>query len=580
MRLSRMLALLILLPVVIYYSCRKAETSVESTGEHIVDLVRVSVSGRVTDVDGVPVSGAAVSAGTASQVTDIDGNFYFSDVSLDRTAGMIKVEKAGYFTGIKTLMLETGDNNNTSLQLIKKIVSGTFESSAGGVINVGANEGSLTFTPNALVNATTKQPYKGQVTVYAAPINPEQPNFQDVMPGTLRGIGLDNRVVGLQSFGMLAAELYTANGEKLQLADGAKATWRMPIPTGLKHKAPVSIPLWSLNETTGLWKEEGTASRIGDEYIGVLTHFSFWNYDAPFKVVKLKARLFAEDAPLANARVEITTAVGDNNISGSGYTTAEGILVGMVPANQKLTMNVYNKCGDLVFTQSIDPLFFDKDLGEISMQAGFTLITVQGTVLNCARQPVLNGNVLVRVDAITYRAKINEGRFILAVARCNNGAAMATITADDIDEQKMSEPKDIAVTGQDVDAGEIIVCGETLDQFININIGGQTTSFTLPDDSISVYTNPDRTYVFAHNIANAVPQLEFYFDATEAATGTFGGSFYYVLPDKTWSTASPAITVTRYDAAPGGFIEGTITGTASDSVTTKPLNASFKVRRY
>jgi hypothetical protein len=35
--------------------------------------------------------------------------------------------------------------------------------------------------------------------------------------------------------------------------------------------------LWSFDEAKGLWKEEGQAIKTGSNYVGDVSHFSFWN---------------------------------------------------------------------------------------------------------------------------------------------------------------------------------------------------------------------------------------------------------------------------------------------------------------
>ena len=44
---------------------------------------------------------------------------------------------------------------------------------------------------------------------------------------------------------------------------------------------PASIPLWSFNEKTGLWEEEGSAALQGNVYVGEVAHFSWVNLDWP-----------------------------------------------------------------------------------------------------------------------------------------------------------------------------------------------------------------------------------------------------------------------------------------------------------
>jgi hypothetical protein len=74
--------------------------------------------------------------------------------------------------------------------------------------------------------------------------------------------------VTLASFGMMAVELESASAEKLQIKSGSVATLTTPIPASAQANAPATIALWSVNEQTGIWKEEGTATKNGNVYVG------------------------------------------------------------------------------------------------------------------------------------------------------------------------------------------------------------------------------------------------------------------------------------------------------------------------
>ena len=76
----------------------------------------------------------------------------------------------------------------------------------------------------------------------------------------------------------------------MQLAPGRKATIEIPIyiaknRDGSAVKAGDVFPLWSLNERTGTWIEEGSGSVVaaaspsGFALRGEVTHFSWWNHD-------------------------------------------------------------------------------------------------------------------------------------------------------------------------------------------------------------------------------------------------------------------------------------------------------------
>ena len=117
----------------------------------------------------------------------------------------------------------------------------------------------------------------------------------------------NNNRVTLASYGMIAVELESTAGEKLQIATGNSATLTMPIPSSIQSSAPATIALWSVNEQTGIWKEEGTATRSGSNYVGTVSHFSFWNCDISIPAVNLSMTIKDEHAvPLVHAHVRLT----------------------------------------------------------------------------------------------------------------------------------------------------------------------------------------------------------------------------------------------------------------------------------
>lgn len=115
------------------------------------------------------------------------------------------------------------------------------------------------------------------------------------MPGDLRGISTDGSLKTLTTYGMAAVELTGALGELLQIAPGQKASLTMPIPVAILSNAPATIPLWSFDEAKGLWKEEGQAIKTGSNYVGDVSHFSFWNCDVPNNYVQFNCTVKNSD---------------------------------------------------------------------------------------------------------------------------------------------------------------------------------------------------------------------------------------------------------------------------------------------
>ncbi|NII26807.1 hypothetical protein HB364_17085 [Pseudoflavitalea sp. X16] len=586
MKLSRLLIPgCLLVAAIVYFSCNKSDTP--DKPPYQAEYVTASIQGKIVDENELPVSDATVKAGSLSVTTNASGLFNISNVSVDKHAGMVTVEKEGYFKGIKTIVVTPNKNNSVSIQLIKKIAAGNFNGNSGGTVTVPSG-GNIVFPSSGIVQEGSTTAYTGTVSVSAFFINPEASNFQEITPGTLRGINSANQETGLQSFGMMAVELNGANGEKLQLASGKTASLTFPIPAGLQSQAPATIPLWSLDEKTGLWKEEGTATRQGNNYVGSVSHFSYWNCDAPFAVVDFTATIKNQQGVALGGVKVVISATGTtdtlSSISGFGYTSPEGVVSGKIPANRNLVMKVYDQCGNLIHTQNAGPLTGTADLGVITVTSATSMVTFSGTVVNCNAAAVTNGYVTIDLEGIYYRGNLVNGVFSIPVTRCSNSATSAIVTPYDLGGTQSGTATTVVISGTTVNTGQLVACGNSLTQYINYNING--TSFTYSEvDSLFAYraAQSDFTYFGATRPNNNDRFTDFIFRG-EPAPGTGTMTFLYVDDGGPVYRNNGTITVnvTEYNNVQDGFIAGNFTGTVKDTLTQAvfPINCTFRVKKY
>jgi hypothetical protein len=597
MKLSRSLFPATLVVAMIFVlCCRKSdhtEPDNNNNNPKPIEYVTASISGRVTDEANLPVSGAIVKAGTGTASTDINGSFRITNISLDKNAGFVKVEKDGFFQGSRTIVVNGGVVNYVSVQLIKKVISGTVSGNSGGNVTVSTG-GSINFTGNSFVNTGNGTAYTGTVSVSAFFINPAATNFSEIMPGTLRGITTANQETGLQSYGMMAVELSGAAGEKLQLASGKTATITFPIPAALQEKAPATIPLWSLNDTTGLWKEEGTATKQGNNYIGTVSHFSFWNCDHPYPVVDFKAVIKDKNGnALYPAKVVLKT-IGDSSISADGYTDTTGSVSGKIPTGKTLQLSVYNSCNTVVHTQNIGPFSTAADLGTVTVNnTGPVQLIVTGTVINCSAASVTNGFVDINIDNNHHRALVTNGNFSSTISRCSNSPVTAIITAYDISKNQVGPATNLSVTSGTINAGQLSACGNDISEYVNYIINGVNYNFVRPADSMNILKVDPQFYgENVYNIwcnANDYPVNNgigsLYFHAP--STGTFPIIYIQVHEGTSNRYGSKAkdstkINITEF-GPPGGYIGGNLSGNVyllAD--TTKPpskVNVIFRLKR-
>jgi PKD repeat protein len=374
---SKNTAVIIISLIIILSACRKYNDIQSGSGTE-----NGTVRGIITDLNNSPVSNATVKGGTATATTDASGKFSLTRVQFTSDSVVVTATKDGFFESAKKFAGSNNAISNVVIQLITKSVSGTFTASSGG--NVSIQDGSSVNFGAGFITASNGNAYTGNVSVSVLYLNPADQSFSKSTPGDLKSAGNTNQPGVLQSFGVVAVEMNDAGGNKLQLANGNTASITIPIPATLQNKAPSSIPLWYFDITKGAWKQEGSATKQGSNYIGVVSHFTFWNAgDIAGTLVTLSVTFIDSISrkPFANKLVTITRYITPfDSTTTSSYTDSSGKVSGLVPANEVLKMNVYDTCA-IVYSQNIGPLSANTDLGTIIVshsQCNQTTPTVAG----------------------------------------------------------------------------------------------------------------------------------------------------------------------------------------------------------
>ena len=546
--------------------------------------VQGNVTGKVIDNNNNAVAGATVKAGSNTTTTDTRGLFRFNNIQLDKYSAVITVEKAGFFKGYRVFSASANNTNFVKLKLVPKSLIGSIDAAAGGSVSLPDNS-KITLPASGVVVRSNSQSYTGSVKVYAAVIDPASADISQIVPGSFQGTDANNYRVILQSFGMLAVELEGSSGEQLQISSGKTAKLRFTIPSSLRSTAPATIPLWSVDETTGLWKQEGSATKGSDYYEGDVSHFSFWNCDVSSQTVFLEMTIVTAEGPLSHVQVKLTRP---NGSSSYGYTDSSGHVGGQVPKNEALTLEVLNTCNQAIYTQNVGPFIANTNLGTITVTLSpLNTLQITGSAVNCSNQPVINGNVLVYFEGHLYNRPINNGNFSLTITRCSNSTGSVEIVAvDNVANQQSSSPWTGSASTGIVNTGTISACGVSSVSFINYSVDGTNYSLSTatPGDSITNYgsgisgTNQSATGVSGFRISQ--PDMKINFATQGAAVGTFPLQYLLVNQYDSISLVTPFnINITTY-GAPGQFIEGNFTGQIRDiSNNLHTVVATFRVRR-
>lgn len=356
----------------------------------------LSIGGRVTDETGESVRGATVRAGCGagiSTTTDGFGVFLLEGITAYEQLATVSVEKEGYLNGSRSFVpaaSASGTVSYVNITLLAKNFAGTVNGATGGT--VALEDVTITFPPNAFVR--DGQPYTGAVHVALNHIDPTSDSLHLQMPGMLMGV-MDDQPQMLLSYGMVGAELSDDAGRALQLAPGSPATVRFPVMPDQQAYAPQVIPLWWYDEVLGYWVHEGEAQRVGNEYVGQLAHFSWWNCDTPGNFVRLEGTVLDQSngARFINARVVLQSpSMG----SGTNYTNGMGEFTGLVPNGESMTLQIWLPCEvngtyELFHEEAIGP--YQDDSVIVVVVDGANVSLLWGNVLDCASTPVEQGYV-------------------------------------------------------------------------------------------------------------------------------------------------------------------------------------------
>ncbi len=549
--------------------------------------VTSSVSGFVTDENEAVVSNASVLVGTATTTTDKYGYFEASNVQMVKNAAVVTVTKAGYFKGIKTYIATANKAAFFRIKLMPKTNAGTVNGTAGGVVILPSGL-SIGFPASAVVNAATNAAYAGTVNVAAFYINPTAADIDRIMPGDLRGINSTGNLQLLTSYGMVAVELTGAGGELLQIAAGKKATLTSPIPTTLAVTAPNTIPLWSFDEAKGLWKEEGIATKTGNNYVGDVSHFSFWNYDVPGNFVQFNCTVLSSNGqPLPNAAVKISLINNPLNTA-FGYTDGNGFVSGAVPNNAQLKVEVFPSytCNAVVFSQNFTTTNSNINLGNITLTNN--IATISGNVTNCLGNVVTNGSIILKNGNVYNKYPLsNTGSYSFNYVLCGSSPLSVNLIGEDLSTLQQSNTSVGVITVGNNTIPTIQACGVSVQEFVSYSINGVLYNSTAPTTTYNHlnYNFTNETLILgAINGGNSSQAI--YYSTPNIAAGSFQNLTKFratQIQDSITTIQNPIlVNITEYGSI-GQFISGNFNGVLiglPPANTAYNVNCSFRVKRF
>lgn len=332
------------------------------------DLAAVRVT--VLDDDGFSVPNALLTTDEGeTATTDSQGRAELE--AMPGSTAIIRATGTGYATQVKRAALPDDQISADIVMALKRLeapITLTNVENGGSVTGV---DGTFLGVPAGAIVDEQGNPVTGDIEVFLSPVDVSDERAFLSFPGEFEGIGEDGEQTLIATFGV-ADFTFSQDGSPVFLAEGQTADIRIPayITNGLNGSplaAGETIPLWFLDEETGLWQEEGAGTLASDSNSpsgfsleAEVTHFSWWNIDVkvPGTLAELTISCFTPQTP-CNPQFSSDLAVyfkqAETETPGferRAIVRPAGVISGMIPANMLLEISAEGGDGFLV-TESI-----------------------------------------------------------------------------------------------------------------------------------------------------------------------------------------------------------------------------------
>ena len=449
--------------------------------------------GRIVNKDNQALASTIITIGNVSTQTDLNGMFVMENVTVKENFAYIKASLPGYFDGSRSVIPIDGENRIDIM--LKEKFSVVREAGEAFVLEYGFY--SIEFSGD--FEREDGSPYAGSVNIAFNYLSPADENLNDFMPGMLLGQGITGEANILETYGMLTVELTGANNEKLQIASDSEL--KFPIADEQLSSAPSTIPLWYFDEEKGYWIEEGEATRVGDQYVGTVSHFTPWNVDIPLPLAKIDLTVLDQNnLPLLG--IHVYALAGEEMFPRIFTTNQDGKVCGFVPANESITIETIGFCGESLTSITVGPFMEDSTNvipPIIITEMMATLVEITGTLMQCDSSNVTNGYVLLdnsEQDPAFYT--VTNGNFNFNTFICN-GATTFTLEGYDFDNSQSTGENTYTFVEPITNLGSLMTCTD-VDEYVvytlfNSNGFSNTTTLRLKEAPFEVSFESNRILI-------------------------------------------------------------------------------------
>jgi hypothetical protein len=545
--------------------------------------VNRNFQGLILDTSGNPVNNATVQIGNSSAQTSTSGSFLIVGALVKERFAHVKVSKTGFISGSRVLVPTSG-NNRINIMLIPNTPTAIITSGANSEVSL-PNGTKVKF--DGSFKDASGNAYLGNVQVSLYHLKPTNSYLSELMPGSLLASNASGEARVLETFGMLHVELTGSAGEKLNLANGHTAEISIDIDASQLGTSPTTIPLWSFDEANGIWEEEGTATRVGNKYIGTVSHFSWWNCDAPFPQCNLTVTVNnSANLPISNVKVAIRRP--SQTYAVTGITNTSGQVTGIIPANESLTIQILDFCGNIIFTTTAGPFSVGSSntLPTVTLSNSvISTVTINGSLRTCSDSNVTNGTVqLNNTSSTDYFGSIiqnvTNGSFSFVTNICGTSQQFELLGVDNTNLQ-ITNPILFSATAPVTNIGVIATCTST-NEFITYQVDNDPVYTLITGISCNYSTSQGNNL----NINTQQSNNIFFYLGGSNVTGigtynstNFGMEFSTTTGGSGLGNPNTVQFVISQLGSVGGYVDLTFNGTYTNSTGNHTLSGTIHVLR-
>ena len=272
-----------------------------------------TLSGRIItnedEVDSVTVVASTPGSQTQQSSTNSDGTY---ELTLQaNTDYRVSVQAQGFASQVKWVRTAGGDTRlPLDITLLPVDAVTSFQGNAGVDFFLPTNGAAVSVGPSAFEDIGGN-PVDGEIQLNVTSVNVADPATRPGFPGEFAGLDNSGAPTPIISYGATEFSFTDEQGNPLDLAPGQTAEIIIPIysPTDQAGNDLVvgqSIALWSLNERTGQWQQEGIGTVVPEPgsptdlaLSATVGHFSWWNCDVTMNSRQVRIGVNAQDGGTA-----------------------------------------------------------------------------------------------------------------------------------------------------------------------------------------------------------------------------------------------------------------------------------------